>query len=489
MMKLSAMCSIKRTDPANSSSNNATFDINDESERLHILIVDESCHDNTVIKEWSEVYAGDRTGNNLSRKRRIEKVPSLMRRAHEGDNQEYNPRVVSLGPYHHGKQELQLAENLKHSILPKFISGSGKQFDDFYNKVLEVIDDVRSCYVEGSTSDYNDQEFAKMMLLDGCFLLYYIECMSNRRLEIWEFVHHMGMFAAKYILSDLFLLENQLPLQLLEALMSERFKEDERGGMIENFFAVMFAKAPPPRSKHSISRREDEKQPLHLLEALRTILLSNYDEDKQRIQSSLFPSGRKELPICDVKEYIRSSIRPVTELQAKGIQFKRSNSVSLKDIKFNSKCFYGQLSLPPRIINAQTKTIYSNLIAYEMCPSTPNDCGITSYISFMKSLICQPEDVRELRSKNILINCLGNDEEVVKMFKDIITYDLQKFGIYDQVRKDIQNHYNNKMKTWMAELIHKYFSSPWTVVAFFAATSLLILSFLQSYFTISPTHH
>ncbi|KAH7855962.1 hypothetical protein Vadar_031041 [Vaccinium darrowii] len=109
-----------------------------------------------------------------------------------------------------------------------------------------------------------------------------------------------------------------------------------------------------------------------------------------------------------------------------------------------------------------------------------------AFVNFMKSLINTRDDVKELRARNILFSSYTSDEEVVQLFNNIPTFGLEDFNIYDEVKHRIHEHYNNKVKTWFAELIHNYFSSPWTFIAFVAAAALIIMSFLQTYFTISP---
>lgn len=83
----------------------------------------------------------------ISRRRRIPKVPLFMRI----DNQksaDYDPKVVSLRPYHHGKLELNFVEDFKPKSLEMFFHGSNKKQDFFLEEILREIDDFRSCYLE-----------------------------------------------------------------------------------------------------------------------------------------------------------------------------------------------------------------------------------------------------------------------------------------------------------------------------------------------------
>ncbi|CAJ2673342.1 unnamed protein product [Trifolium pratense] len=124
-----------------------------------------------------------------------------------------------------------------------------------------------------------------------------------------------------------------------------------------------------------------------------------------------------------------------------------------------------------------------------MCPDFENDYGICSFAVFMDSLIDHPEDVRELRSKEILLNCLGSDEEVADLFNIMSKNLLPNTKIYYEVRAKIQKHYRNKCKTWIALGKHTYFNNPWAFIAFLAAFIALALTFIQTWFAINPTEN
>ena len=97
--------------------------------------------------------------------------------------------------------------------MQNFILEHGKTIKDFYIKVRELNDHTRSCYVSGSTSVYDDEAFALMMLQDCCFILVLIESrtsltLSDIALMIFD---HLGALEVKYLYRDLLLLENQIP--------------------------------------------------------------------------------------------------------------------------------------------------------------------------------------------------------------------------------------------------------------------------------------
>ncbi|XP_071909603.1 uncharacterized protein [Coffea arabica] len=106
------------------------------------------------------------------------------------------------------------------------------------------------------------------------------------------------------------------------------------------------------------------------------------------------------------KKYVHC-FRSATELKAKGIHFRTSSADSSKGIKFKSGYFYATLEVPIWFVSIDTKVFFLNMIAYEMCPSTSTDRAVTAYIEFMKSLIDNPKDVKELREKKDIAHNFG----------------------------------------------------------------------------------
>ena len=113
------------------------------------------------------------------------------------------------------------------------------------------------------------------------------------------------------------------------------------------------------------------------------------------------------------------SYRSAKELRAVGVHFKPGKTHLYTDVTFKPSFLSGKLTIPPITVDDSTKSMLLNLIAYETCPNAPDDFGVTSYICFMDSIIDHAEDVMVLRSKGILLNFLGSDQEVVDLFNAI----------------------------------------------------------------------
>ncbi|PPS04695.1 hypothetical protein GOBAR_AA15969 [Gossypium barbadense] len=179
------------------------------------------------------------------------------------------------------------------------------------------------------------------------------------------------------------------------------------------------------------------------------------------------------------------TFRNVKELKNAGIWLRASETSCLTDISFNRIFFVGKLWLPPITVDDSTGPKFMNLIAHEMCPDFMNDFTVTSYICFLDSLIDEAEDVKDLRDAGILYNGLGSDEEVAKLFNKMNTDLVPSPTIYNGVKRQIHNHCKNMWINYAAQAYHTHFRSPWTFLAFVGAIAALLLSALQTYYTIN----
>ena len=104
------------------------------------------------------------------------------------------------------------------------------------------------------------------------------------------------------------------------------------------------------------------------------------------------------------------------------------------------------------ILDYNTTILWNNLVAFELSLPLEIEIVITSYINFLNALIANPDDVRELRSKHILLNDVGSDEEIFKFFKEISTCSIQDASIYRKVRQEIEEYCRSKIRTWVSKI-------------------------------------
>ncbi|KAM4079975.1 hypothetical protein ACJW30_09G157000 [Castanea mollissima] len=467
--------------------------ITEEPQARSILI--ETSQNNTLETRLREA---EENAKNQSQTPKIQKVIFLLRDNNDF-NKYYEPKVVSLGPIHHGKPNYQLGENYKLLLTNKFIEDSGKSMQDLYQKIKEKINELRTCYEKEVTKDYDDEALTSILFVDGCAILQYIYCATN----IDKFKElHIKTDSVAFGQQDLFLLENQLPYRLLTLLMSLSVKKEELSTSIETYIdshvkvpedqqsnwlsRTLCPRLKPQQAQSAKEKSHDKKpqdhtisvatEPVHLLDHLRTRMLHEPGYDGK--------VGKINQNIQNAQQW--QSYRNVQELKTAGIGFKRGNNSYLSSISFTKQfLFRGQLHLPPIVVDDSTRPKFLNLIAYEMCLDFENDFGVTSYISFLDSLIDEANDVKTLRKAQILHNFLGSDEEVAKFFNEIGTDLVPNIEIYSEVRSHIQKHYRNKWMTWIAQAFHNHFSSPWTIMAFIGALLALALTIIQAWYAVN----
>ena len=135
-----------------------------------------------------------------------------------------------------------------------------------------------------------------------------------------------------------------------------------------------------------------------------------------------------------------------------------------------------------------------NLVAYEMCFHTnvedknvENRPWVSSYVNLLDLLIDNEQDVKDLRAAGILENRLSSDIEVAQLINRIGSNCFAPpEDTYRNVKDEIQKHYRRRCAIWTAQVCNTHFSSPWTILALFAATMILGLTAVQTYYAINP---
>ncbi|KAL1568105.1 UPF0481 protein [Salvia divinorum] len=440
-----------------------------------------------------ETPAAVKVGIPKSQPHMLYKVPVQVKR---DKKYIYEPEVVPLGPYHHrGHPQLQLVEPLKNELLDMICTDAVRK-NFLLSKICERIHEIKHFY--GGADGYDDKELSEMMLRDACFLICNMQGSETSNL----IRRRLGMSGMLFMYRDIRMLENQIPLWLIalihpdhESLLSQYlnlivYGDDIRTTRRNEGGEELVVFGGYTRITQLPWGNGNGEEPLHLLDAWYRILLGrNETREKSscfsRIIKKCNQASAGKRSSTTVWRMVNSPFRSATDLKAKGIHFRRS-SHCLTDIKFFSFAFYAELQLPSFYVTNSSKVYFSNLIAFEMSPEREPVFGLTCYFNFMKALIHNANDVKVLREKGILYGLLPSDEDVVQLFKSIDTYGYPNRGLFLDVKMRIEEHCNNKARRWMADLINTNFRSPWTVIALVAATFLLCLTFLQTYFTINP---
>ncbi|XP_054803166.1 UPF0481 protein At3g47200-like [Prosopis cineraria] len=400
--------------------------------------------------------------------------------------QYYSPKMVSLGPIHHGEHHLKLGEQYKLSWAKMYV-GDRNKARSLHEKIVVNIKDLKDLYTdEDAVRRFNDDELAWMLFVDGCALLQILKHPDILKAEpLNAKVDQLAL-----VRQDALLLENQLPFQLLR-LLSDLPSDTDLIKDMDYFLLCHHLSPEKPQNQnragsghHAIDADPPPADPVHLLDELRRKVLRDFKSPDPQIKSSDLKELKEEIKRDEI------TYRNLKELKEAGIQVKRNKSKAKRpiDITFSSSCFGGELKFPDMIVDDTIAPTYLNLMAYEACPDFENKYEISSYVELLDSLIDHADDVKELRKAGVLRNCLGSDEEVAELF-NVISKDLVVHtSIYTSLRAEIEKHYKKKCKTWFAMACNTYFSNPWSIIAFIAASAALLLTFIQTWFAAFPSH-
>ncbi|KAK4406310.1 hypothetical protein Sango_0637500 [Sesamum angolense] len=244
-----------------------------------------------------------------------QKVPPLLLKE-EKNKEDYIPKAVSIGPYHHGEAELHLAEAFKPKAVQMFVYGGERSRDFYYSNVFARIGEIRSCYEEGSTDKYSDRKLAKMMLfLNGT--------------SVGEYDSRSRLAGGKE------------PFHLLEAL---------RMGFKSRWLCCFRVDQRPLASAENGLNRSTGLDLEAGVDPAAVADPGATTDFKCRCLDCMgvCREGPEAVRRGEV-ERIPHSFRSVTDLKRKGIRFKPSSSRSFSDVKFESELFCSQLRLPKKL--------------------------------------------------------------------------------------------------------------------------------------------
>lgn len=206
----------------------------------------------------------------------------------------------------------------------------------------------------------------------------------------------------------------------------------------------------------------------HALDLLRYSLLTSNNETRQ--------SG---------KEGATGVIRSAVELREAGVRFRTSKTKSFRDIRFER----GILYLPELVVHDATECMLRNMVVFEHM-HTNIDHGITSYVCFMDEIIDSAADVSLLHSRGIIQNSLGSDKQVAELFNNKITKEVtvDPKSSLNEVREAVQKYCQRRRNKWRANLLHTYFKNPWSMLSLAGALLVIVLTILQTVFSVIQTY-
>ncbi|KAF3792714.1 UPF0481 protein [Nymphaea thermarum] len=416
----------------------------------------------------------------------IYRIPKCLRDS--DDNKTYVPQIVSLGPYHHDrKKTFRDMEHHKWRALRRILERTKQDVRQYFHAMKDLEKRARECY-EGIISIGSD-EFCEMMILDGCFILELfrgaVEGFTN--LGYSRFDPVFAMRGSMYsIQRDMIMMENQLPLFVLERLYALQEGDPNKGSIVAKL-VLQFFDPLMPNDEPLVSNRiqaADVFDPLtegglHCLDVFRRSLLRSGPSEPVKVPKVWRRRRSRTVHAADKRR--QQLVHCITELREAGIKIRKRRTDRFWDIRFEN----GFLRMPRLLIHDGTKSLFLNLIAFEQCHL---DCSndITSYVVFLDNLINSSDDVSYLHYRGIMEHWLGSDDEVADLFNKLceeVVFDINE-SYLSTLSEQMNDYYNHRWNTWRATLKHNYFSNPWAILSLLAAVVLLLLTFAQTFYTV-----
>ncbi|XLU63405.1 hypothetical protein S245_022614 [Arachis hypogaea] len=390
----------------------------------------------------------------------------------------YTPKVVSIGPLHHGNEKLLQMEDQKKLYCRQFIERSEtNNLESFVSCVQELEPKVRSCYSDNIK--LSEEEHVRVILVDCCFIL---ELLLNYHFN--QGTSHDAIFLSPrlqtYVQLDLVLLENQVPFFVLEKLFNLAFPSTLNSGnpsqpslllWLAFLYMVPHSTIPGDIDELTLS---SVGEIAHFTDLSRKFLLTS----SHLFQPSASGSSR---------EAQLTQLYSATELKEAGVKFEvNKNSKCLLDLEISGHT----LRIPFTRVHDWTEVVLRNLLAFEQCHCI-RESYLADYIFFLDFLINTEKDVDLLIKKGIIENWLGDSNAVATMFNGLAV-NLVNVGFnvkYSCIFKGLNAFCKKPWNRRVATLRRDYCNTPWKTVASIAGIFLVILTVIQTVFSILQGVH
>ena len=380
-------------------------------------------------------------------------------RSSEITNCLFKPRVISIGPYHHGKNCLAKMERHKSRFLQDFLSrDASRSLEHHQNKVKMMEQMIRDDYK--TKFDLTSDQFVDMMILDGCFILELLIKIYNHTPD--EIFKNESLLP--YIKTDLLMIENQVPFLVLEILYGD--PRNYRGPIptINQLLAYYFWDM-----KDDLWRYEG---PSHhsLLHSYHQLFIFPPLGDKKAILAQ--PKRRKSTKFCVLHRF--SDIPSAEELEKAGVVFKAKKAVDFLDITFHGKV----LEMPVLSVDEPFLLLLINLVMFEVFGRVDI---MNNYCYFMSSLLQYPDDVVVLRKHGIIESNLMTDMSLTNLF-----FQLQSFRSNPPINpvyflgliEDLRQFRDRSETTWN-DILGYYAYRMWSIIEFLWFSFWAVLYFLS----------
>ncbi|XP_015973139.1 UPF0481 protein At3g47200-like [Arachis duranensis] len=394
----------------------------------------------------------------------IYRVPREIRKLKEDA---YTPKVVSIGPFHHRDPNLQKMEGQKTIYFKEFIERTEtKNLESFVSCVQELEAKVRDCYSDDIK--LSEEEHVMVILVDCCFIL---EFLLKSYFNQWSShdVFFLSPWLSNCLEYDLLMLENQVPFFVLEKLYNLAFPSTSNPSLLTLTYHIL------PRGIISGNRDglslTNVGRIAHFTDLTRKLLLLSSD---------------LSISECSREAQV-THLYTATQLREAGVKFEVNKASNcLLDLQLSGHT----LRIPFIRVEDSTEAVWRNLLAFEQCHWI-DESYLADYIFIIDFLIDTDKDVDLLIEKGIIENWLGDSNAVATMFNGLAV-NILTLGFnekYSCILKGLNDFCEKPWNRKVATLKRDYCNTPWRTVASIAGIFLLILTLVQTIFSILQVVH
>ncbi|KAI3893112.1 hypothetical protein MKX03_015682 [Papaver bracteatum] len=401
--------------------------------------------------------------NQLDTTQMIYKVPTHVKNK---NLTAYEPKVVSMGPYHYGKPQCKFMEKQKQRAFDNFSSRSGVTLQGYIEQMRKVVKKLKRSYADLDNDTWQDDEkFSELMILDGCFFIeFWSSGVKTFKKDYPDndpvFSHRGHAINDNAVREDLLMVENQLPYLAIQTVWltgPEGRLQKRDAGAISQWIACDI---------------KEQDAGFHMLDTYMEELMqidkrSIYDKEPGKFCAS--------------------------ELYQFNVYFKKAGSYNRLQFDNNT----GILTLPIITINEHTVSTYLNMVARASTRESPTAAVFIIYTRLMGTLVQSTKDVRLLQSHGIIINQLSNRDAVLEVIQEMAKGTVSSDNVivrsnglsYISIIEDLDKfcksrRWRKTLYVWFSNLTETHFKTPWSGLSLIAAITLLALTVIQTVYAI-----
>ncbi|KAJ3683554.1 hypothetical protein LUZ60_013781 [Juncus effusus] len=381
----------------------------------------------------------------------------------------YEPQMVSIGPYHHNSDMTRYMEVHKHQFLHEFLDRNAEIGVEVYVQQIRGLAD-RASQFYSEKINFSNNVFVQMLLLDGCFILEFILKLDEKKHDI--------LFRAGWdpltILSDLLLLENQIPFFILEELHSivkgdngnntPEISVDLKSLIINNLFITYLHDGIHPSRVNG-----PWEKPHHLLnlyhELSKPFRETNTNSYRSTVETKINYNLPQVIPSASQLHEYRVKLR------------KKISPLDIFHVTFRKPV----MKIPQLVIDSTRRTLLMNLLAFEKCVAE-SERRWTGLMILMNCIIKSKADLEILQQEGVVLNLFASDDEAIKFVGQLserLTIDFTDH-YYTDIFGAINRHCETRVARYKARFFHQFFNNPWAVISFSSSLMAIVLSTVQT---------